>query len=61
MKMENRFGLNGMGESDIVYMNLYPNRWLFSIKIQDFETGDILRETQISQKYKYTKKKHNYL
>jgi hypothetical protein len=27
-KLENRFGSGGMGESEIVYVDLYPNRWV---------------------------------
>ena len=35
LKMENCFRSAGIGESEIGYLHLYPNRWVFSIKIQD--------------------------
>jgi hypothetical protein len=34
LEMENRFRSVGMGASEIGYIDLYPNRWVFSIKIQ---------------------------
>ncbi len=37
LEMENRLGSVELGESDIGYPHLYPNRWVFSIKIQDSE------------------------
>jgi len=35
LKMENRFGSGGIGESAIGYTHPYPNRWVLSIKIRD--------------------------
>jgi hypothetical protein len=42
--MENRYSSVGIGNSEIGYVDVYPNRWAFSIKIKDSETGDILRD-----------------
>jgi hypothetical protein len=33
--MENRFRPVGIGESEIDYMHVYPNRSIYSIKIED--------------------------
>jgi hypothetical protein len=33
--MKTRFRSGGIGEPEIIYMDLYPNRWAFTIKIQD--------------------------
>jgi hypothetical protein len=38
--MDDRFRPGGIGKSETIYRFLYPNRKVFSIKIQDFETGD---------------------
>jgi hypothetical protein len=35
LKMENGFGSVGIGELEIGYAHLYPNRWVFSIGIED--------------------------
>jgi len=35
MKMEKRIRSGGIGESEIVYMNLYPNRWGLVNQIDD--------------------------
>ena len=37
MQMENRFRSDGSEETAIGYTHLYPNRWAFSIRIQDSE------------------------
>jgi hypothetical protein len=55
-EMKNRFRSGGIFSPEIIYKYQYPNRGVFSIKNEDSETGDILRETQISQKYRYAKK-----
>jgi len=36
LEIENRFRSVGIGESGIAQMYLYPNRWAFSIEIQDY-------------------------
>jgi hypothetical protein len=33
-KMEKRFGPFGIGSSEIIYMDLYPNRWALVNKIR---------------------------
>ena len=35
LKMESRFRVVAQGKPEIDYTHLYPNRWAFSIKIQD--------------------------
>jgi len=36
LKMEARFGSVGIGESESVYMDLYPNRWVLVNHIRIF-------------------------
>jgi len=36
LKMDNRFRSVGIGNSEIIYMHLYPSYWAFSIKNEDF-------------------------
>jgi hypothetical protein len=35
LKIESRFGAVAKGKPEKDYTHLYPNRWAFSIKIQD--------------------------
>ncbi len=44
--MENRFRLGGIGESKLIYMNLYPNRWILVNHIKISAGGDTLRYMQ---------------
>jgi len=44
--MENRFRLGGIGESKLIYMNLYPNRWILVNNIKISAGGDTLRYMQ---------------
>jgi hypothetical protein len=40
LKMDKCFRPAGIGDSEIIYKCLYPNRCVFSIKKEDSETGD---------------------
>jgi hypothetical protein len=41
--MNNHIRSDGIEESEIIYMDLYPNRWAFSIKMRVPAGGDLLR------------------
>jgi hypothetical protein len=55
---ENEEPLRGGGirASEISLTNLYPNRYAFSIKNEDSETGDTLRVSVFCQNCRYAKK-----
>jgi hypothetical protein len=44
--MENHFRLSGIGESKLVCMGLYSNRWIFVNNIKTSAGGDLLREPE---------------
>jgi hypothetical protein len=46
-EMESLFNSGGIGDSEIVYMDLYPNQWVLVNRMKINVTGDI----KISQKW----------
>jgi hypothetical protein len=48
-KIENCFRSVGIGESDIAYMFLYPNRWVLVNRMKIPATGDILKYHKLRQ------------